>query len=207
MHCSTLTRLRTDQSPAKAAVNRIRSLFYRRRIHIDLPARSRKVVHEIRHLRRSQSDLLQLTVMPKHLSWHAIKPHLSFIHDNDPVDVPRDILHTVGNEDDCDMPLLMQTLHLIQNVISSLRIKPRGRLIEHEHIRLHRKDPGDRHTALLSARKLERRLFKILLLQSDKPQCLIRSPLDLLLWKTEILRAKADVCKYIDLEQLVLRIL
>ena len=105
------------------------------------------------------------------------------------------------------MPLLMQTLHLIQNVISSLWIKPRSRLIEHEHIRLHRKDPGDRHTALLSARKLERRLFKILLLQSDKPQCLIRTPLDLLLWKAEILRAKADVCKYIDLEQLVLRIL
>ena len=105
------------------------------------------------------------------------------------------------------MPLLMQTLHLIQNVISSLRIKPRSRLIEHEHIRLHRKDPGDRHTALLPARKLKRRLFKILFLQSDKPQCLIRTPLDLLLWKTEILRAKADVCKYIDLKQLVLRIL
>ena len=101
----------------------------------------------------------------------------------------------------------MQVCDLIQNVISSLWIKSRRRLVKNQHFRTHCQNSCDRYSSFLTARELERRRFIIFFFQSYQFQCFQRTLFTLFFAQPLVFRSKAHICQYVNLEQLILRIL
>jgi hypothetical protein len=56
---------------------------------------------------------------------------------------------------------LMKFLNIAQNILAAGGVQARGRLVEHQHVRLHGDDACDGHAALLAAGELERRACEV----------------------------------------------
>ena len=87
------------------------------------------------------------------------------------------------------------------------RVEPRGRLIEHEHLRTHRDDARDGYAPLLPARELQRGALEQLLIDAGEARGLTHAAVDLLLGELHVRRAEGDVLIHRLLKELVLRIL
>ena len=152
-----------------------------------------KLLHDVSDLRCGESNLLQLSVMPKHLLWCPVIELLSSAHHHEAIRIFRDILHAVRHKDHREPALLPQLTDLIENLVASLRIQSRRRLIENQHLRPHRQHSGDRNAALLASRELKGRLSVIALIQSHHAQRLPGPRFYLILWQAHIFRPEADV--------------
>ena len=164
-------------------------------------------MHQIGHLRSRESDLFQFLIMAEYRRRRIVKTHLSMVHDNDPIHIPGHILHTVGDQDHCDPPLLLESFDLVQDLIPASGIQTRCRLIQDQHLRFHGKHACDGHTALLSAGQLKRRAFVIFLSHAHHPQSFSGLSLCFLPGASEILRAETHIRKHINLKELMLRVL
>ena len=56
-----------------------------RHINIDLDSICMKCMHDIRNLRRSQTNFFQLFIMRKHLFWRCVHHNFTFIHNDNTV--------------------------------------------------------------------------------------------------------------------------
>ena len=78
------------------------------------------------------------------------------------------VLHAVADEDDSRAAALVIGADLREHGLAAARVKPRRRLVEDEHLRLHRNHARDGHAALLSAGELKGRLGEHVLAQADQ---------------------------------------
>ena len=136
-----------------------------------------------------------------------VKSDLSVVDHDQAVRVFRDVLHTVGNENDRDPHFIPELPDLTQDLIPAVRVQSGGRLIQNEDLRIHREDSRDRNAALLSSGQVKGGSRKIFVLQPDPAQRIDRALPALLRGQLLILRAEHDVREHVRLEELVLRIL
>ena len=113
----------------------------------------------------------------------------------------------MGNQNNRYLHLRLQLFNLVQNLVPPLRVKPRRRFVQNQHLRLHRQNARNRHAAFLPAGKVKRRLVIKLLRHPDAAQRLKRPQARFVFGKPLVDRAKAHVVKNRRFKQLVLRIL
>ena len=101
----------------------------------------------------------------------------------------------------------VQAGDLIQNLISSPGIQPRGGLIQNQHLGIHGQNPGNGHPPFLAAGQLKGGFCVKSLPQSHMLQRLPGPFLTFLLGKSLIFGAKTHIRQHIRLKQLMLRIL
>ncbi len=129
------------------------------------------------------------------------------VHDDDTVHITGHIFHAVGNKDYRNPPLSLEKSDLVKDLIPSFGVQSRSRFIQNQHLRIHGKNSGDRHPALLSAGQIKRGTLLIFLSHPHHTQRFSRLLLCFLLRTAQILRTKTHIRKHIDLKQLMLRIL
>ena len=93
----------------------------------------------------------------------------------------RDIVHAVADDDDRRAGLFPVGAEVLLYLPAAGRVEPRGRLIEHEHLRTHRDDARDGYAPLLPARELQRGALEQLLIDAGEARGLTHAAVDLLL--------------------------
>ena len=145
--------------------------------------------------------------MRKHPCGDIVIQHLPFVENDDPAGIVRHILHAVRNQHNGNAGLLVQLFQHPQNVIPPLRIQTCSRFIQHQNLRVHRQDPGDRNPSLLPAGQLKWRLVLVALVKSDHAHRCPCAPSCLFFGKSLILRSETDILQHRCLKDLVFRVL
>ena len=102
----------------------------------------------------------------------------------------------------------MQVLHDVEDLAAALRVEADHGLVEREHLGAHRDDARQRHTALLSARQVERRhLRHAVVVEPHHVERVADGAVDLPVVHAEVARAEGDVGAHRLGEELVLGVL
>ena len=112
----------------------------------------------------------------------------------------------VGREDHRHAVLLGQPVDERHEVGDALGIEPRGRFVEHQHLRLHREDARDGDPFLLAAREVVRHALAQVL-DPEEGERLPDTVGDRLLVEAEVGRAERDVLLHGGGEDLVVGVL
>ena len=145
--------------------------------------------------------------MFKYFSRRIVIHDTALVHYNDAVHIFRHIFHAVGYQQDGKSSLCLQFFDLLQDLISSLGIQSGCRLVQDQYLRLHGQHAGYRHTTLLSTGQFKGGLIEKFIRQSYFFQSIVCTKLHFLFIQSQILRSETDIAEYIDLKQLMLRIL
>ena len=100
----------------------------------------------------------------------------------------------------------VQFMRRADDFLPPVRIKHGSRLVEHNALRFHRHDPGDRHALLLSAGELVRRMMTV----REHPyrtKAFFHALPDLIRRHADIFRSEADILLHDARNDLVVRIL
>ena len=122
-------------------------------------------MHDIGDLRCGKSHGFQLSVMGKYSLRSIVKGDLSIVHHDQSLCIFRNILHTVGNQNDRDSSHFMKFCDLVQNIVSSFRVQTCGRLIQDQDLRVHCQNSGNGNSFLLTSGKFKRRFAVIFLFE------------------------------------------
>ena len=117
------------------------------------------------------------------------------------------IIHRMGNEQNRHRILLSESRNFPEKFIPSCRIQSRCRLIQYKKLRLHRKNPCDRHLSLLPSGKFKGRLAIRFFSDSKASQRLFREFLRLLFAFSLVQGSENNVFQNRFLKKLVFRIL
>ena len=101
----------------------------------------------------------------------------------------------------------MEALDLAEDHLAALGVKAGGRLVQHQHLRLHGEDAGDGGAALLPARQLKRGAVEHGVVKAAEMRRLDDARGDFAFRQAHVARAEADVLAHRLLKQLVFRVL
>ena len=111
-------------------------------------------------MRHGQTHLFQLGRAGEHLPRRALHGDCAVIHHDQAVGKLGDLLHVVRHHHDCGVLRALIASDVLQNLRGTQRVKTRCRLVEDQHLRLHRDHTRDCDPALLSAGQIERGLLE-----------------------------------------------
>ena len=115
----------------------------------------------LRHAGHVQTHGDELRRVREDLAGCAVHHGRPLFHDDQAVDVGGDLLHRVADHDDGRVLRGLIGADILQNALAAGGVKPGGRLVEDEHVRLHGDDARDGCAALLAAGKIERRFLQL----------------------------------------------
>ncbi len=94
--------------------------------------------------------------MPEYIARRIVPGDASAVHHNNAIHIFRHILHAVRDQHHRNMPLLVDRGDPVKNFVPSPRVQARRRLVQDQHLRLHRQHTRNRHAPLLPAGQLKR---------------------------------------------------
>ena len=158
--------------------------------------------------RRAEADAVQFVVMGKHFLRRAVHGKMPLVQHEDAVRQPRRVVHVVADEQNGEVPVRVDLLHHVQDVLMAFRIQSRRRFVQDQHLGIHRQNTRDRDPPLFAAGQFERRNAALYVrIDAHELQGADRLRFAFLRAEAVILRTEADVFQDGLFEQLVLRIL
>ena len=121
-----------------------------------------------RNLRNAQAHALKFPAACENML-RAVEHHgFSLVHDKNAVGAAGNVFHAVRNKQHGVAALFAVSGNLVEQHVAPLRVEPRGRLVQDQHVRLHGDDACNGGAALLPAGKLKRAFAEQFFRQTDK---------------------------------------
>ena len=171
--------------------------------HAALPEQGR----QFRDDRDIQTDRLQLIGAGKDFVPRSRHQEARVRHDRHVIAILRHILHTVADDYHRRTGFPVIGADAAENIPASLRIQPRRRLVQHQHLRTHRHNTRDRHATLLPAGQVKGRFIHQRGVNAGKRCRLVHTFGDLLPGQLHIAGTEGNIRPHGLLEQLIFRVL
>ena len=140
----------------------------------------------------------------EHLARRAVEHDAAGAHDDDAVGLER-LVHEVGHVDECGARA-RQSTHHTHDGLAAAHVQKRGRLVEHEHLRLHGQCTGDAHALTLPTAHA-RRVGARVVGERHAGELAVHAPTDLVAGKAEVFGPEGHVVGHDARHDLVVGVL